>query len=130
MTITREPLYTDFDLNLTRHPLSHDLAVVTNDAAIRRCITRIIKMRRFDVPYEPSKAAFIEEFLFDPVSAATSAAIRDRLNYALNKMESRAEYDVSIANRADGLGYDIKVKYKIKATAATGVVEQFLERVR
>ncbi len=126
----REPLYTDLDLGLTKHPLSGDLVVVVNDAAIRRCILRIIKMRRFDIPFDPSKSAFIEEFLFDPVSVAVAAALKDRLNHALNKMEPRAEYEVTVVQRGDGLGYNVKVKYKIKATSVEGVVDHFLERVR
>lgn len=126
----REPLYTDLDLGMVKHPLSGDLVVVTNDAAIRRCILRIVKMRRFDVPFDPSKSAWIEEFLFDPVSVAVAAAIKDRLNHALNKMEPRAQYEISVKERADGLGYDVKVKYKIKATSVEGVVDHFLERVR
>lgn len=61
---------------------------------------------------------------------AVAAAIKDRLNHALNKMEPRAQYEISVKERADGLGYDVRVKYKIKATSVEGVVDHFLERVR
>lgn len=131
----RDPLYSDFDLSLTRNPLTGDCAAVTNEAAVRRCITRVVKTRHFDIPYEPDKAAFIEEFLFDPVNVTLAAAIKDRLDFALKKMEPRAEYRITVTPRTGELGteeqgYDVYIHYKILSLMIEGDINQFLERVR
>ena len=132
---TRDALYSDLDIALTRNPLTGDCAVVTNEAAVRRCILRVVKMRRFDVPFEPDKSAFIDEFLFDPVNVATAAAIHDRLSFALRKMEPRAAYTIDVtaaANTSAGelQGYTITVHFKIKSLMVEGDITHFLERVR
>jgi hypothetical protein len=132
---TRDPLYSDLDLALTRNPITGDCAAVSNESAVRRCILRVVKMRRFDVPFEPDKSAFIDEFLFDPVNVATAAAIQDRLSFALRKMESRASYKVDVTagsstSSGELQGYNISVHYKIKSLMVEGDISHFLERVR
>lgn len=133
--ILKEPLYSDLDLTLARNPMSGDVVPVLDEAAVRRCIKRIIAIRRFDIPFEPDKSAYIEEFLFDPCTIATAAAIQDRVKFALNKMEPRATYKVEVNPRSVELGneyqgYDIVVKYTISSLMVDGNIQHFLERVR
>lgn len=137
MSALKEPLYSDLDLSLNRNPLTGDITPILDEAAVRRCIKRIIMIRKFDIPFEPDKSAYIEEFLFDPCSVATAAAIRDRIVFALNKMEPRATYEVDVAvmTRSAGLGsepqgYEIEVRYKVASLMVNGNVKHFLERVR
>lgn len=135
MATIKEPLYSDLDLALSRNPISGDVVPVLDEAAVRRCIKRIIQIRKFDIPFEPDKSAYIEEFLFDPCTVATAAAIRDRITFALNKMEPRATYEVSVDPRSVALGgehqgYDIVVKYTVSSLMVDGNIQHFLERVR
>lgn len=128
----KTPLFTDLDLKFLANPLTGDCGLLRDEAAIRRAIMRVVKTRRFDCPYEPDKAAWIEEFLFEPQSPSTLASLRDRLTYALNKMEPRATYSVEVeASTASGLdGYEVTVHYTVKSIGAAGVIKEFLERVR
>ena len=131
----QEPLYSDLDLSMTRNALSGDLAVLTDELAVRRAVLRVIKIRRFDKPYEADKHAFIEEFLFEPASVGTAAAIRERLDFALKKMEPRADYTIEVVPRSSDLGgevqgYDCEIHYTIKSVGVTGVVTEFLQRIR
>lgn len=131
----KTPIYSDLDLSLTVNALTGDVAAVVDAAAVRRCILRVVKLRRFDIPYEPNKSAWIDEFLFDSVNVATAAAILDRLTFALNKIEPRATYVVTVDPGADTLagsaqGYDITVKFTVKTLMISGDVKYFLERVR
>lgn len=131
----KEPLYSDLDLSLSRNPISGDVVPVVDEAAVRRCIRRIVSIRKFDIPFEPDKAAYIEEFLFDPCTVATAAAIKDRVNFALNKMEPRAKYKVEVTPRTVELGnepqgYNIDIRYTVTSLMVDGNIQHFLERVR
>ena len=131
----KDPLYSDLDLSLAKNPMSGDVVPVLDEAAVRRCIKRIIQIRRFDIPFEPDKSVYIEEFLFDPATLTTAAAIKDRVAFALNKMEPRATYEVEVNPRTVELGnepqgYDIEVRYTVKSLMVNGNIQHFLERVR
>lgn len=131
----KEPLYSDLDLSLARNPITGDVVPVYDEAAVRRCIKRIIQIRKFDIPFEPDKSAYIEEFLFDPCTISTAAAIKDRVVFALNKMEPRATYEVEVNPRTVELGnepqgYNIEVHYTVSSLMVDGNVQHFLERVR
>lgn len=128
----KAPLFTDLDLKFSANPLTGDVGTLRDEAAIRRAILRVVKTRRFDCPYEPDKAAWIDEFLFEPQSPSTVASLRDRLSYALAKMEPRATYVVEVVvATAGGLdGYEVTVHYTVKSIGAAGSIKEFLERVR
>ena len=128
----KEPIYSDLDLRFTANALTGDCGRLVDEAAVRRAILRVVKTRRFDVPYEPDKSAWIDEFLFEPSSPATLAALKDRLSYALAKMEPRATYEVAVETAVKGgyEGYEVEVVYTIKSVGVTGSIKDFLERVR
>ncbi len=131
----QEPIYADLDLALTRNALSGDVGRFIDAQSVRRAILRVIKIRRFDIPYQSDKHAFVEEFLFDPASVATAAALKDRVEYALKKMEPRATYKVDITPRSTDLGgevqgYDLEIEFEIKSLGVKGVITDFLERAR
>lgn len=131
----QEPIYSDINLSLDPHPLSRDIQMVFDEQAVRRSILRIIKLRRFDKPYEGDKHAFIDEFLFDPASVATSAAIRERLDFAFKKMETRATFRVEVAvgsrdPQGEIQGYELTIHYEVKALDIKGSVQEFLQRMR
>ncbi len=129
------PAYSDVSLVLKRNPLTGDIVGLVDAQAIRESIRSIFKIRRFDIPYASEKHAHIEEFLFDPVSVNTAAALKDRIEWALKTMEPRATFTVTVnpgrsMNSSEYDGYDCEIVYEITTLNLTGKLKEFLERVR
>ena len=86
----KQDIYSDFLLNFTPHPFTHDLARVKNEDAVKRSIRNIILTNAFEVPYKPMLGGNINRFLFEPIDVLTQRSIQESIELTIKNHEPRA----------------------------------------
>lgn len=124
-------IYSDLDLAFKPHPLTGDLIPKRNIDAIRRSIKTVFTLEAFDIPFEPKKHASIKRMLFQPASHLSEMEIRTHLEWAIKKLEPRANLkNIEVEASSDGTGYNISIWYNIRSLMIEDNFNFFVERVR
>lgn len=85
---------------------------------VRQSVLLILGTRRGERVMRPDFGAGLEDMVFEPVTAATAALVRLRVEQGLAAWEPRIDVrgvEVSVADRAAGR-LDVRIDYRIRAT--------------
>ena len=123
--------YSDLDLTLTPNPLTGDLTPLTNVAAIRRSVVNLVMMEPFDIPFDFGSGASIKRLLFEPANELTAAALNTRIEFLINKYETRAVLQsVSTQISSDSLGFNVTITFLARASSTIETFTFYVSRVR
>jgi phage baseplate assembly protein W len=119
--------YKDLSLDFIPHPVSGDIRPVTNETAIRRSLSNLIRTRRGDRPFRPDYGSTVHKYLFDHGVFA-----EDELNKSLyetiQKFETRVIVTRIESSFASG-GIDITIDYIIKNINRSATFQTTITRV-
>lgn len=122
------------DLNVTfkKHPVTDDLVVVKDKAAITQSIRNLLLTQKGERPFQPDLGTSIYRLLFEPLDFATAALIRLEIADAMKKFEPRISVDqIRVEPDLDSNNFDVEMSYIIVGREDTPVsVEFFLESAR
>ncbi|MGC0416997.1 GPW/gp25 family protein [Embleya sp. AB8] len=95
-----------------------EAAQATGPEKVRESVLLILGTRRGERVMRPDFGAGLEDMLFEPITAATAAVVRLRVEQGLTAWEPRIDVlgvEVSVADRAGGR-LDVSIDYRIRAT--------------
>lgn len=131
MTIKRETIYSDLDLNMVVHPLTGDLVPKTDIDAVRQSIRNLFFLDPYDFPFDATKHGNLKKMLFEPASQLTESRIRTNLTWLIGKVEPRVKLErLDVEATSDGLGYNITVWYSIRSIMVNDQYQFLVERIR
>jgi len=119
--------YKDLNLNFTPHPVSGDVVPLTDDAAIRRSLSNLIRTKKGTRPFRPDFGSNIFNYLFQSGPFA-----EDSLNRELYETISRHEPRVivnSIRSTINDTDIEIQVNYTIRNVNIIGNIETTIKKV-
>lgn len=123
--------YSDINLNFTPHPMTGDFTFLSNEQAVKRCLMHIGTMLPYDIPFEPDLHGHIRELLFELPTDATASTIEQRVRWAIQKLEPRADIkSVDVSLTSDETGYRIVVTFDVISLVETQTLEFYMERIR
>ncbi len=124
--------YKDISLAFKKHPVTDDLVVTKDGAAIKQAITTLLLTDIGERLFQPSLGSSLRQFLFEPLDYGTASLIKGAIKQCLGRFEPR----ISITsincdpNRSED-GFDVEMTYKIVGTDRPPVtVDLFLNRTR
>ena len=128
-----EEFYSDFQTNLTIHPIKKDLTRLLNEDSVKRSIKNILLTDYYERPFRPRFGANIRKYLFENITPITLRAIQSDVTLAINTYEPRAKIiEVKVSAPSDNNEVDISVTFStinrlqpVTVTASIG-----LNRVR
>lgn len=127
----RKSVYKDFDLSLTRNPLTNDIGTKTDVAAINQSVKNIIQTNYYERPFQPDFGCNIRALLFEPADPITIADMRQVIFTALGNHEPRVNVtSVIIRNLEEQNSYHIEIGYDLKDANKEDVASLVLERLR
>lgn len=127
----RKSLYADFHKNLTRNPLSNDLAVKRDEEAIKESIKNLVLTDRGERLFQPNLGGDIRATLFENNTPATIKIVQERIKSTIESFEPRVELlDVEATSFLDGNTLEVKIIFYIRNSETPVSVTVFLERVR
>ena len=131
MPILTDIIYSDFTTALTAHPVSGDLARITNDEAIIRSVKNIVFTQFYERPFRPSLGSDVLRYLFENFSVFTSENLTEAITEAIENNEPRVTLmNVHVSETVDDNRLRVSIVFRIRNNTDPTNVQVYLERVR
>ena len=124
--------FKDLSITFKKHPVSDDLVVVKDKAAIIQSVTALLLTNKGERPFKPDLGCDIRRSLFEPLDYATAGLIRSQVVEVLGKYEPRINVEnVNVIPDEESNGYEVELYFRIVGRDDEVVAtEFFLERTR
>jgi len=115
MEITRiSRAFKDISLSFDPHPVTKDLPILKNEAAIRRSIRNLVETIPTERFFNSILGSDVRSSLFGFVDAGTSSIISDQIKTTIKNFEPRVtNVRVSTDPQPDLNSFDVTVNYEI-----------------
>lgn len=121
--------FTDLDAAFSLSPRTRDVAVKTDDNAIRGSLRNLIHTRHYERPFAPEIGCQIHNLLFEPNDLLSIAVAERAIRDTINKFEPRVTLINVEVNGNDNEVF-IQIDYKIRNTEQPGTFTTTFTRVR
>lgn len=124
--------FKDLSVTFKKHPVSDDLVVVKDKAAIVQSIRNLLLTNKGERPFQPQLGSDIYRLLFEPLDYGTAALIKNAVAECISNYEPRVIVDtVIVSPDYDNNGFEVELSYLIVGREDVPVnVEFFLESTR
>ena len=130
-TPSTQVIYRDIDFAFTPHPVTGDVSVLTNEAAIKRSVQNLILMNFGDIPFESSIGSNVSSFLFDNPTDLTVIMINNYIKEVLRNHEPRVTViAVDTVFDTDMNGFESTIVFGFANREVTTTFNLILERKR
>ena len=89
INISREPDYSDLDLDFQINPVTGDINKKTGGDAVKRSIRNLIFTNYYERPFKSFIGSKVPRLLFDNVDMMTASFLEDALVQLINNFEPR-----------------------------------------
>ena len=124
--------FKDLSLTFKKHPVTDDLLVTKNAAAIQQSITTLLLTNKGERLFQPELGSSLRRFLFEPLDYATASLIKSAIMSSIQEYEPRvAITSLTIDPNQSDDRFDVEMSYKILGLRQPPVtVDFFLSRTR
>ena len=106
--------FKDLSITFDKNPVTDDLLVTKNDAAIKRAVTNLILTKPGERFFNPNIGCKVSGLLFEPLDFITAGIIRDEISYTINAFEPRVVLkEVEVELDYDNNCFDVIIEYTI-----------------
>ena len=106
--------FKDISLSFDPHPVTGDLRVLKNEAAIRRSVRNIVQTIPTEKFFDSVFGSDVYRSLFDFVDFGTASIIQEQIKTALNNFERRINnVKVEVEPRPDDNDFEVTVIFDI-----------------
>jgi phage baseplate assembly protein W len=122
--------FVDLDAAFTLNPISRDVAVKTDDAAIRGALRNLINTKHYERPFQPDLGCQLVNLLFENMDPLTLILAERVIGESITKYEPRISLtNVSVSSQEDNSVF-ISIEYLIKNTQQPAIFTTTFTRVR
>lgn len=123
--------FSDFNLLFTKHPVSYDVAKITNENAIKAAVRNLILTKNYERPFHPEIGCQISSLLFENYNPIIKSAMEQTIKDTLTKFEPRARLiSLNIVDKPDQNEIDVTVEFAITQVERPITVTTTLSRLR
>jgi uncharacterized protein len=124
-------LYSDFFKDLTVNPISGDLALRTNEEAIKESLKNLILTNRGERLFQPNIGSDVMASLFENATPVTLKILEERVRDVINNFEPRVSIiDVDVTSLYDDNRVQVTIYFYVKNREDPLSVDVFIDRVR
>ena len=106
--------FKDISLSFIPHPITKDLPVLKNEAAIRRSVRNIVQTIPTEKFFNSIFGSDVRGSLFEFVDFGTASVVSDQIMISINNFEPRVNnLQVEVLPRPDRNAFDITVVFDI-----------------
>jgi len=110
--------FKDISLTFTRHPVTDDIGVFTNENAIKRSVTNLIRTRIGERFFESLLGSAVEDSLFEQADPDNAQVLEDDIRLLLENFEPRIRrVDVRVIYPLDTNELTVTINYDIVGLA-------------
>lgn len=119
----------DIDASFCRHPISDDLKVKKNEAAVIQHIDLLLNMGTYATLFRPFVCADLRQFLFEELTPHNRTRILNRINSSLLHERRALATEVITGNSQDGNEINIRIDFRFLNTDKEFTYSTTLKRV-
>ena len=106
--------FKDISLSFEPHPVTNDLPVLKNEAAIRRSVRNIVQTIPTEKFFNPLFGSDVRGSLFEFVDFGTASVISDQIRTSIQNFEPRIDnLQVEVLPYPDRNAFEVTVVYEI-----------------
>jgi hypothetical protein len=126
-----QAIFSDLDFNFTQHPVTEDVALKTNVAAIKQSLRNLILTKNYERPFNGNLGSPVNSLLFEPFSPMLRIMLVKSIEQLVENYEPRIQLeDVIIILDEDSYSVEINIYYKILNTSTLQQFDLILKRTR
>lgn len=127
----KDPIFSDFYVNLNSHPTTGFLTKYTNEDSVKRSIRNIILTDTTERLFNPKLGSGIRNLLFEHISPITSELIKSKITEVVTEFEPRARVvDVIVVPDESRHLYNVSIIFQVINTNNPTSLNITLYRVR
>ena len=124
-------VYADIFNNLDKHPISDDLAVKTNENAVKQSIRNLLLTDKGERLFQPNVGADIRKMLFENITPQTITVLEQMVRDTLETYEPRANIiEVVVSGNEDSNRVSISILFNVINRQEPVSIDVVLDRVR
>jgi len=124
-------IYSDFRIDFDIHPVSSDLARLTNEESVKRSIKNICLTGIYERFWNPRFGAGLSKYLFEPISFVTEDLIKNAIKDAITNYEPRAlTHEVYVSAKPDQNAYSATIVFTVINNPNAITFSVLLNRIR
>jgi phage baseplate assembly protein W len=129
--ISREPDFSDLDLDFIAHPTTGDIVRKRGAEAVKRSVRNLILTNFYDRPFQPSIGSNAQRLLFENPNQLTANFLTDAIREVIARFEPRIVLlGLDVNFDYDNNGYNVTLTYSLINRPEPLVSTIFLERIR
>lgn len=124
-------VYSDLDLNFSKHPITKDVSLKLNENAIIGSIKNIVLTNFGERRFTPNFGSNILAMMFEPLDDITAYNIRKEIATSISNYEPRVKLDfINVVPNFDRDGFDVTVRFYLLNSVRPITTNLFLQRLR
>jgi|APSaa5957512535_1039671.scaffolds.fasta_scaffold07625_6 phage baseplate assembly protein W len=124
-------IYSDIDIDFTKHPYTKDLAKVTDENSVKQSFLGLLQTNHGERPFQPWLASGVNELLFDNMDPATAIMLEYKIEDLITNYEPRIVlHEVNATPNYDDNAYDVTIGFSIRGVPSKKEMSLQLERIR
>lgn len=124
-------VYSDLDLNFTKHPITKDVARKMKENAVIASVKNIIFTGFNERPFNPNFGSGVRDLLFEPLDQITASNLYKVISTAIENFEPRVAVEaIQIIPNEDENGYEITIRFYLLNSLRPITISTFLDRLR
>jgi phage baseplate assembly protein W len=127
-------VYTDINLDFEPHPVTGDVVKLKDANAVKRSVRNLVLMNQYEHPYDTTLGTGVRELLFENHREDVSLAIKNKVQYVIEKFEPRVELiSVTVDDSAENVDKNslgVTIRFFVGSSQTPDELQIFLERVR
>lgn len=129
--ISREPNFSDLDLDFIPHPTTKDVVKKKGIDAVKRSVRNLILTNFYDRPFRSYIGSNAQKLLFENANPLTANFLRDAIGEVLKNYEPRvAVKGIQVNFDIDNNGYNVAIAFIVLNNNLPVTIDLFLERIR
>lgn len=131
VNISRQPDYSDLDLDFKINPITGDINKKKGNDAVKRSIRNLIFTNYYERLFKSQIGSDVTALLFDNVDVMTATFLEDAIIRLINNFEPRVRLtNATVTADYDNNGFSVQIEYILINTETPATFNLFLERIR
>jgi len=131
MALSNRTIYSDIFTNFDENPVSGDVALKTNENAIKQSIRNLILTDRGERPFQRNLGGNIRAVLFENINSQTLLVVREMIRQTLIDYEPRCSIiDITVVPGIDPNEIVITIVFAVINKQEPVTLQLVLDRVR
>lgn len=122
--------FSDIPLNFIANPITLDIPILKNEAAVKKALINLIKTPIGTRPFRPDYGTKIYDYLFEPADISTEIEINEELAKEIQKFEPRVQLISIETIIEEKVGIKVKVVYYMINSPIPQTLETIITRIK